>query len=154
MNKIFRLVLILGALGSTQSRAAQEHAALSPPLVAELAKHRGVFVVPAHAADHKRPRETWFIYQDGAIYITSPASDPRVVSIQNGSPEATIAIGKPDGLSLKASGTIVKDSQVSKSILDNLRSKYPEFWKEYGGLLQQKVNEGVSVVIKYTPADS
>jgi len=154
VEKFLSALLLLSALVSAQCSVAQSTSGLSPALKTDLTNSHGVFVVPTVMAGRvKPPRETWFVYVDGAIFIPSSSQDPRVNAIQRGAPDASIAIGTADGPSLTAIGTIVTDPKLSQAALDKLQSKYPDLWQQYGGQVHRGLTNGSSVMVKYTPKD-
>jgi hypothetical protein len=156
MHKTFKPgVLISVMVMAVQCTAAQNAGGISPALKADLTSSRGVFVVPVQThGKRKPPLETWFVYRDGAIYISTSSTDPRVRSIATGEPQATISIGTADGPSFTATGSIINDRKVHEAVLSTLQTKYPDLWRQYGGSVRYGLTSGMRVLIKYTPADS
>ena len=156
MLKTFTLGMLIGIVAlSARSSAAQDRSATASTLRAQLALSRSIFVVPTQGSGtRKPPTATWFVYQDGAIYTTVSAADQRARSIQAGKPDASIRIDTPDGPALVATGAIIKDPAVYRSVLAGLEKKYPDAWKDYGGGLRYNLMQGYSRLIKYTLNDS
>src|SRR5205807_1606633 len=83
----------------------------------------------------------------------SPPTTHRVKRIKAGQTTAKIAIGKPDGPSFNAKGSIVTDPEANKVLFETFAKKYTNEWKP----LEQKFRDGLAngsrVLIKYEPAD-
>jgi hypothetical protein len=149
------VMLAGGLLLSAQCIATQKASPLPATLKAELTNNKGVYVKPiARGCKPRGPYETWFVYQNGAVYVPSPTAGPRARSIRQGSTEASITVGQPDGPSFTATGAILKPAEVSPSIFVDFQKKYPERWALFGGLFRAGFTDGTRVLIKYTPKDS
>src|SRR6185369_14138886 len=55
-----------------------------------------------------KPAEIWYMWHDGAVWVGTPPTTWRVKRIKHHRPNAKIAVGKADGPSFDAVGSIVK----------------------------------------------
>ena len=154
MLKAFTLAVLFSVVVMSAQCSATQNTGVSTALKTELEQGRSIFIVAIPPGTQKPPKETWFVYRDGAVYIIAIATDPRARAIQAGNSQATVNVGTPDGSALSATGVIVKDAKAYEPALKDFEKKYPEMWKEYGGVLRYNIGRGASVVIKYTPKNS
>jgi hypothetical protein len=85
--------------------------------------------------------------------VVSPPTTYRVKRIQAGQTQAKVAIGKADGPSFNAKGSIVKDPEVNKAVFETYAKKYSNDWKSYEQRFRDGLANGSRVLIKYEPAD-
>src|SRR5207249_5886903 len=87
-------------------------AALSPELQKTLDSSKYVYIQSTRK-DGKlsKPAEIWFMPYNGAVWVASPPTTYRVKRIKAGQTTAKIAVGKADGPSFNAKGSIVKDPE-------------------------------------------
>jgi len=131
-----------------------QSAPLSPELQKALDSSKYVYIQSSRK-DGKlsKPAEIWFMPYNGAVWVASPPTTYRVKRIKAGQTQAKIAVGKADGPSFNAKGSIVKDPEVNKALFETFAKKYTNEWKS----LEQKFRDGLAngsrVLIKYEPAD-
>lgn len=100
------------------------------------------------------PAEIWFLFHDGAVWVGTTPQSWRARRIQAGRPNAKIAVGKTDGPSFSAKGTIVKDPKIEELMFTTFASKYPEGWPRHEQGFRSGFKDGNRILIKYTPATS
>jgi len=98
-----------------------------------------------------KPAEIWFLSHNGAVYVGTLPTSWRARRIKAGRPQATIWVGKPDGPSFTATGTIVKDPAIETLMLDTYAKKYPDGWPKYEQKFRSGFKDGSRIIIKYTP---
>jgi hypothetical protein len=76
-----------------------------------------------------------------------------VKRIKAGQTTAKIAVGKADGPSFNAKGSIVKDPEANKVMFETYAKKYTNEWKSYEQKFRDGLANGSRVLIKYEPAD-
>lgn len=99
------------------------------------------------------PAEIWFLYHQGAVWVASPTTTWRVRRIRAGQSKARIAVGKIDGRSFAATGSIVKDEAVYEVMYRTFAEKYPEGWPKYEQRFRDGLKDGSRVLIKYQPSE-
>jgi hypothetical protein len=95
--------------------------------------------------------EIWFFSHNGAVWVCSPNTAHRVKRIQAGKTKAKIAIGKPDGPSFNAKGSVVKDAEVNKVMFESFAKKYADGWSSYEKNFRDGIADGSRTLIKYEP---
>ena len=98
-----------------------------------------------------KPAEIWFLYHGGAVYVGTPPTSWRVRRIKAGRPAAKIWVGKADGPSFTATGTIVNDPAVQEEMFRTYAKKYPQRWPQYEEKFRTGFKSGARVMVKYTP---
>lgn len=98
------------------------------------------------------PAEIWYFWHDGAVYVGTRPGSWRVRRIQAGRPRAKIAVGKVDGPSFTATGSLVTDKAIEQLMMKTYAEKYPEGWKQHADNFRQGFKDGSRVVVKYVPA--
>jgi len=98
-----------------------------------------------------QPAEIWFIVHDGAVYVGTRPTSWRVKRIKAGRPEAKIAVGKVDGPSFTATGSLVADPTVQELMLKTYAKKYPEGWQTHENAFREGFKDGSRVLVKYVP---
>jgi hypothetical protein len=93
--------------------------------------------------------EIWFMHHNGAVWVCSPNTTHRVKRIQAGQTKAKIAIGKPDGPSFNAKGSVVKDEAVNKVMFETFAKKYADGWSSYEKQFKDGLANGSRTLIKY-----
>lgn len=93
--------------------------------------------------------EIWFMHHNGAVWVCSPKTTHRVKRIQAGQTKAKIAIGKPDGPSFNAKGSVVKDEAVNKVMFETFAKKYSDGWSSYEKQFKGGLADGSRTLIKY-----
>jgi len=98
-----------------------------------------------------KPAEIWFMYHDGAVWVGTPPTTWRVKRIKHHRPNAKIAVGKPDGPSFAAVGSIVTDPKVADLLFETYAKKYPDRWPGYAQKFKDGIKDGSRVLVKYVP---
>jgi len=98
-----------------------------------------------------KPAEIWFFYHEGAVYVGTRPSTWRAKRIKWGRPRAKIAVGKPDGPVLIATGAFSTDKAVQQKLFEAYAKKYPDGWPKYEKQFRNGFKDGSEVMIKYTP---
>jgi len=98
-----------------------------------------------------KPAEIWFMYHDGAVWVGTPPTTWRVKRIKHHRPTAKIAVGKPDGPSFAAVGSIVTDPKVADLLFETYAKKYPDRWPGYAQKFKDGIKDGSRVLVKYVP---
>ena len=81
--------------------------------------------------------------------MCSPNTTHRVKRIKAGQTKAKITIGKPDGPSFNAKGSIVKDAEVNKAMFESYAKKYADGWSSYEKQFKDGLANGSRTLIKY-----
>ena len=98
-----------------------------------------------------KPAEIWFLYRDNAVYVGTPPTTFRAKRIKHGHTAAKIAVGKPDGPSFEAVGSIVQDPKIYDEMFQTYAKKYPDGWSKFEQKFRDGFKDGSRVLIKYTP---
>ena len=98
-----------------------------------------------------KPAEIWYMWHDGAVWVGTPPTTWRVKRITHHRPNAKIAVGKPDGPSFDAVGSVVKDDKVAAKLFETYAKKYPDRWPGYEEKFRTGMKEGSRVLVKYVP---
>jgi hypothetical protein len=140
------LLLVVGVL------APPVPAALSPDVRKELETSKYVYVASTRRdGTFGSPAEIWFLFHEGAVYVSSPTMTWRVRRIRAGRTAAEIHVGRRDGASFRAVGAIVSDPAIRGLLLTTFAKKYPEGWPSYEERFRKQLEDGSRVVIRYTP---
>ena len=99
------------------------------------------------------PAEIWFMYHDGAVWVASPTTTWRVRRIRAGRTKARIAVGKVNGPTLAAVGSIVTDPALHQAMFRTFARKYPQGWPQYEDRFRRGLADGTRVMVKYRPAE-
>jgi len=97
------------------------------------------------------PAEIWYLWHDGAVYVGTRPTSWRVRRIQAGRPQAKIAVGKPDGPSFMATGSLVNDPKIEEKLMKAYAEKYPEGWQQHADNFRAGFKDRSRVVVKYVP---
>ena len=98
-----------------------------------------------------KPAEIWYMWHEGAVWVGTPPTTWRVKRIKHHRPTAKIAVGKPDGPSFDAVGSIVKDDKVAAKLFETYAKKYPDRWPGYEEKFRTGMKDGSRVLVKYVP---
>ncbi|HJY80967.1 MAG TPA: hypothetical protein VKK81_07795 [Candidatus Binatia bacterium] len=147
---LLALIVTLAALTVVSAQSAS----LSPELQKALDSSKYVYIQSTRK-DGKlsKPAEIWFMPYNGAVWVASPPTTYRVKRIQAGQTKAKIAIGKTDGPSFNAKGSIVKDPEVNKVLFEVFAKKYGSGWSSLEEKFRDGLADGSRVLVKYEPAD-
>ena len=125
---------------------------LSPEQQKALESSKYVYIQSTRAdGSLSKAAEIWFMYHNGAVWVCSPTTTHRVKRIQAGKTGAQIAIGKADGPSFKAKGSIVKDAEVNKVLFETYAKKYADGWSSYEKNFREGLADGSRTLVKYDP---
>jgi hypothetical protein len=134
------------------SFANPAHSALSAEQQKALESSKYVYIQSTRAdGSMSKAAEIWFMYHNGAVWVCSPTTTHRVKRIQAGKTGAQIAIGKPDGPSFKAKGSLVKDAEVNKALFESFAQKYADGWSSYEKQFKEGLANGSRTLVKYDP---
>ncbi len=144
------VVVIATLVGTFIFTSPQQSAAFSADQQKALDSAKYVYIQSSHK-DGKlsKPAEIWFINYKGAVWVASPITTHRVKRIKAGHGKAKIAIGKPDGPSFNAKGSIVKDAEVNKAMFESYAKKYADGWSSYEKQFKDGLTDGSRTLIKY-----
>ncbi|HEV8712161.1 MAG TPA: hypothetical protein VGX03_04950 [Candidatus Binatia bacterium] len=144
----FAVILVATPVVPAQS------APLSPELQKALDSSKYVYIQSTRK-DGKlsKPAEIWFMPYNDAVWVATPPSTHRVKRIKAGQTTAKVAIGKADGPSFNAKGSIVKDPEVNKVLFETFAKKYANEWKSHEQNFRDGLANGSRVLIKYEPAE-
>ena len=127
-------------------------AELSKDLQQDLAAAKYVYISSTRKdGTLSTPAEIWFMWHDGAVYVGTRPASWRVKRIQAGRPEAKIAVGKVDGPSFTATGSLVKDAKTEALLMETYAKKYADGWDKYADNFRDGLKDGSRVVVKYLP---
>ena len=98
-----------------------------------------------------KPAEIWFLYHNGVVYVGTPPTSWRARRIKVGRTQAKIAVGKPDGPSVTATGAIVNEPDVYPVMFEAYAKKYADGWSKFEEKFRTGFKDGSRVLIKYTP---
>jgi hypothetical protein len=98
-----------------------------------------------------KPAEIWFMWHDGAVYVGTRPTSWRVKRIKAGRPGAKIAVGKLDGPSFAATGSLVSDAKTEAILLETFAKKYPDGWSTHADGFRNGFKDGSRVLVKYAP---
>ena len=147
-RQIFTLVLFVTALFAVPANSSS----LSPELQKALESSKYVYIQSTRAnGSLSKAAEIWFMYHKGAVWVCSETTSHRVKRIQAGKTGAKIAVGKPDGPSFTAKGSVVKDAEVNKVLFETFAKKYSDGWTSYEKKFQEGLTNGSRTLVKYDP---
>ena len=134
--------------------APARSASLAPELQKALDSSKYVYIQSTRK-DGKlsKAAEIWFMPYNGAVWVASPPTTYRVKRIKAGQTKAKIAVGKTDGPSFNAKGSIVKDPEVNKVLFEVFAKKYGSGWSSLEKKFRDGLADGSRVLLKYEPAD-
>jgi hypothetical protein len=147
-------VLVVTIFCTSLFAAPAQSASLSPDLQKALDTSQYVYIQSERRdGSFGKAAEIWFMPYQGAVWVASPVTTHRVKRIQAGRTKAKIAVGKPDGPSFAAKGSIVKDPEVNTVLFETFAKKYPDGWSSYEKSFRDGLANGSRVLIKYEPAE-
>jgi len=132
--------------------AATVWAGLSPEI--DKALHDATYIYlqsQRKSGDFGKPAEIWFFVENGAVYVGTRPTSWRVKRIKAGHTKARIAVGKPDGPTFEATGSLPKDPTIEQHLLEAYAKKYPEGWQKFEAAFRDGFKSGDRVLVKYTP---
>ncbi len=153
-RQCWSFVPVVVVLYSASFPVPARSASLSPELQQALDSSKHVYIQSERKdGSFGKAAEIWFMPYQGAVWVASPATTHRVKRIQAGRTKAKIAVGKPDGPSFNAKGSIVKDPEVNNVLFDTFAKKYPDGWSSYEKSFRDGLANGSRVLIKYEPVE-
>jgi len=127
-------------------------AALSDAIKKDLETSKYVYIASTRKdGSLSKPAEIWFFYHEGSVYVGTPAKSWRARRIKAGRPAAKIWVGKPDGPSFMATGTIVNDPALQQQMFTTFAKKYPDGWTRHEAVFREGFKDGTRVLIRYAP---
>lgn len=128
--------------------------ALSSEVESALKSSKYVYI-STERKDHSygKPAEIWYLYDKGAVWVASPPTTWRVKRIKAGRSKAKIAVGKPDGPSFTATGSVSKDTTIHEAMFKTYAEKYGDRWSGYEKQFRDGLTNGSRVLIKYQPVE-
>ena len=142
----------LAVVSIALSLAGVGAAALSPDLDRALKESKYVYVQSERKSGQLgKPAEIWFFYDGGAVYVGTRPTSWRVRRIKAGRPDAKIAVGKVDGPSFTATGSLPNDPAMQELLLKEYARKYPQGWETHEQSFRQGFKDGSRVLVKYVP---
>lgn len=139
-------------VGCSPSSDASGTSALSAELQESLETSRYVYIASNRKdGSYGKPAEIWFMYHQGAVWVASPPTTWRARRIRAGRPRAKIAVGKVDGPTFTATGSLVVDQTVYDELFRTFARKYPDGWPRYEQRFRSGLADGTRVLIKYQP---
>jgi hypothetical protein len=143
-----RLLTTAVALGLVSIAAA----AVSPDVEHALRDSKYVYIQSERKSGQLgKPAEIWFHWDGKAVWVGTPPTSYRVRRIKAERPKARIAVGKSDGPAFDATGEVVKDAAVAKSLMEDYARKYPEGWARFADKFRDGFKTGERVLVRYTP---
>ncbi len=126
-------------------------AELTPEIRKSLAESKYVYIASTRKdGSFSKPAEIWFLFHNDAVYVGSPPNTWRAKRIRWGRSTAKIAVGRPDGPSFLAVGSIVKEPETEKRMIEEYAKKYPGGWPRLEESFRKGLMDGGRVLIKYT----
>jgi len=148
MLKIITIAAAI-AIGWSGLSAAGE---LSAAVKDQLATSKYVYIASQRKnGDFGKPAEIWFMYHDGAVWVGTPPTSWRVKRIKAGRNTAKIAVGKVDGPSFEATGSVVSDAKMQELLMTTYAKKYAERWATFADRFRNGFKDGSRVLVKYVP---
>jgi len=144
------LVLVFTLVGNFLFSTPAQSAGLSADQQKALDSAKYVYIQSTRK-DGKlsKPAEIWFFSHKGAVWVCSPTTTHRAKRIKAGQTKAKIAIGKPDGPSFTAKGSLVKDAEANKAMFEAYAKKYADGWLKYEKDFKEGLASGKRTLIKY-----
>jgi hypothetical protein len=127
-------------------------AAVSPDVDRGLRESKYVYIQSERKSGPLgKPAEIWFHWDGKAVWVGTPPTSYRVRRIKAGRRKARIAVGKSDGPAFDATGEVVHDAAVEKSLMEDYARKYPEGWSRFADKFRDGFRTGERVLVRYTP---
>lgn len=149
-----RFLAGLVALGLVPAAARRVWAALSDDQRALLEKSEFVYISSTRKDGNLgEPAEIWFFMHEGDLFVGTSPESWRVKRIGWGRPQAKIWIGKRDGPSYRAVGSIEKDPAIQAKLLEAFAKKYPKGWVRWEKNFREGFADGSRVLVRYRAVD-
>ena len=148
MLKIITIATAIAIGWSGLSAASELPAAVKD----QLATSKYVYIASQRKhGDFGKPAEIWFMYHDGAVWVGTLPTSWRVKRIKAGRPTAKIAVGKVDGPTFEATGSIVSDAKMQELLMATYAKKYSDGWATFSDRFRNGFKDGSRVLVKYVP---
>jgi hypothetical protein len=146
--RLLALVLFCAGVFTTPAYSSS----LSPELQKALESSKYIYLQSARKnGELSKAAEIWFMVHNGAVWVCSPPTTHRVKRIKAGKTKAKIFIGKADGPSFNAKGSVVKDPEVNKVLFETYAKKYGNDWNSYEKKFRDGLADGSRVLVRYEP---
>lgn len=143
------LAAVLALIGV---RPAGADVALAPEVIRALEQSPYVYIATQRKdGTFSPPAEIWFMWDQGAVWMASPATTWRAKRIRAGRGTARIFVGKKDGPMLTATGSFVRDPAVYERLYATFAKKYPDGWPRYEAKFREGLNDGSRILMRYQP---
>jgi len=145
-----RFLIAAAAIGLLPATARRLWAELGADQLALLEKSEYVYISSTRQdGTLGEPAEIWFFMHEGDLFVGTRPDSWRVKRIGWGRPQAKIWIGKRDGPSYRAMGTIEKDPALQAKLFDVYGKKYPKGWKKWESSFREGFEDGTRVLVRY-----
>ena len=145
---LLALVVLLVGVFATPAHSSS----LSPELLKMLESSKYIYVQSTRKnGELGKAAEIWFMLHNGAVWVCSPPTTYRVKRIKAGKTKTKIFVGKPDGPSFNAKGSLVKDPAVNKVLFEAYAKKYGSDWTSYEKKFREGLADGSRVLVRYDP---
>lgn len=149
-----RFLVAATALALLPATARRIWAALASDQLALLEKSEFVYISSTRQdGTLGEPAEIWFFMDEGDLFVGTRPDSWRVKRIGWGRPQAKIWIGKRDGTSYRATGSIEKDPAIQAKLLEAYAKKYPTGWKKWEKSFREGFADGSRVLVRYRAVD-
>jgi hypothetical protein len=146
---LFRPFLLLAALLATPAGGGS----IPPDLDRALRESTYVYIQSERRSGaFGAPAEIWLFYDGGAVWVGTRPTSWRVRRIKAGRRRARIAVGKTDGPSFEATGTLARDPAVEERLMAEFARKYPEGWPRHAASFKDGFRTGERVLVRYSPS--
>ncbi len=149
-----RFLIGAAALSLLPATARRLWAALAPDQLALLEKSEFVYMSSTRQdGTLGEQAEIWFFMHEGDLFVGTRPDSWRVKRIGWGRPQAKIWIGKRDGPSYRATGSIEKDPAIQAKLLEAYAKKYPKGWEKWEKSFREGFADGSRVLVRYRALD-
>lgn len=145
-------VAFVAILALSGVRPATADVAFAPEVIRALEQSPYVYVSTQRKdGTFSPPAEIWFMWDQGAVWMASPATAWRAKRIRAGRGSARIFVGKKDGPMLTATGSFVRDPAAYDRLFSTFAEKYPDGWPRYEAKFREGLKDGSRVLMRYQP---
>ncbi len=151
-SRAARVALLAAAVALARDAVAARATELPAAVRDQLASATYVYIAtPRKDGSFGKPAEIWFMYHEGAVWVGTPPTSWRVKRIRHHRPNAKVAVGKPDGPSFDAVGSVVNDPKTAELLFATYAKKYPDRWPGYAQKFKDGMKDGSRVLVRYVP---
>jgi predicted pyridoxine 5'-phosphate oxidase superfamily flavin-nucleotide-binding protein len=145
-------IAFTAALALNGVRPAGADVGLAPEVVQALEQSPYVYVATQRKdGTFSPPAEIWFMWDQGAVWMASPATTWRAKRIRAGRGAARIFVGRKDGPMITATGSFVRDPAAYERLYATYAKKYPDGWPRYEAKFREGLKDGSRVLMRYQP---